>query len=199
MGYYVKRFRDKTLSEQEHKEVGLKIRAIQKERYFQSKREIIGDTLLPNLKDQITDGFRQIDAATEQLIAIVSNVEVNSAARWEALRTLAQINTFPADSFLVANIDRIHQLGEYSGGSSGEIEWMYPCFGLLSSKSTFNYTLIKPILSNLPPPKTESELYFINILLLGIFGKEESLRLWENYMLDNAENFVTATKGRGGH
>ncbi|MCC6600744.1 MAG: hypothetical protein IT223_08730 [Crocinitomicaceae bacterium] len=190
MKYYVNRFADRTLSEQGRKEAGLKIRRLQKERYFQSKREAAGDTLLPYLEDQIAAGFRQIDAATEQLIAIVSNVEINNAVRWKALRTLSQINTFMADSFLVANIDRLNYLGEYSGGSSGEIDWMYPCFGLLSSKSALNYTLIKPILSNLHTPKTESELYFIDMLLLGIFGTEESVRLWEDHMLSNAENFV---------
>jgi hypothetical protein len=28
------------------------------------------------------------------------------------------------------------------------------------------------------------------MLLLGIFGAEESVRLWEDHMLGNAENFV---------
>ena len=190
MKYYVNRFADRTLSEQERKEAGLKIRALQKERYFQSKRETAGDTLLPDLEGRIAAGFRQVDAATEQLIAIVSNANLNNAVRWNALRAVSQVNTVMADSFLVANIDRINYLGEYSGGSGGEIDWMYPCFGLLSRKSAQNYTLIKPILGNLHTPKTESELYFIDMLLLGIFGTEESVRIWEDHMLGNAENFV---------
>ena len=67
---------------------------------------------------------------------------------------------------------------------------MYTCFGLLSGKAALNYALIKPILGNLHTSKTESELYFIDMLLLSIFGKEESVRLWEDLMLANAENFV---------
>jgi hypothetical protein len=190
MKYYVNRFADRTLSEQERKEAGQKIRDLQRERYFRSKREAVGDTLPPDLEGQIAAGFRQIDAATEQLMAIASNVEINNAVRWKALRTLSEINTFMADSFLVANIDYIHNLGEYTGGSSGEIDFYYPCFGLLSSKSARNYTLIKPILSNLHTPKTESELYFIDMLLLGIFGTKESVRLWEDHMLSNPEYFT---------
>lgn len=190
MKYYVNRFADRTLSEQERKEAGLKIRNLQKERYFQSKRETAGDTLIPDLEGQIAAGFRQVDAATEQLIAIVSNAELNNAVRWKALRAVSQINTVMADSFLVSNIDRFNYLGEHPGSAGGEIDWMYPCFGFLSSKSALNYTLIKPILSNLHTPKTESELYFIDMVLLGVFGKEELVRLWEDHMLANAENFV---------
>jgi hypothetical protein len=128
MKYYVNRFADRTLSEQERKEAGLKIRALQKERYFQSKRETAGDTLLPDLEGRIAAGFRQIDAATEQLIAIVSNVELNNAVRWNALRAVSQVNTVMADSFLVANIDRFNYLGEHPGGAGGEIEIKQPGF-----------------------------------------------------------------------
>ena len=188
--YYVNRFADRTLSEEKRKEAGLKIRDLQKERYFQSKRETAGDTLLPDIEERIAAGFRQIDTATEQLITIISNVDLNNAVRWKALRAVSHINTIMADSFLVANIDRFNYLGEHPGGAGGEIDWIYPCFGLLSSKSALNYTLIKPILGNLHTRKTESELYFIDMLLLGIFGKEESVRLWEDHMLGHAKNFV---------
>jgi hypothetical protein len=190
MKYYVNRLTDRTLSKQERKEAGLKIRGLQKERYFQSKRQTARDTLLPDLEGRIVAGFRQIDAATEQLIAIVSNVDLSNAVRWKALRAVSQINTVMADSFLVANINHFNYLGEYPGSAGGEIDWMYPCFWLLSSKAALNYTLIKPVLCNLHTPKTESELYFIDMLLLGIFGKEASVRLWEDHMLGNAENFV---------
>ncbi|MCB0573049.1 MAG: hypothetical protein KDC61_00585 [Saprospiraceae bacterium] len=190
MKYYVNRFTDRTLSEKEHKEAGRKIRDLQKERYFRSKSELAGDTLLPGLERRIAAGFQQIDAATEQLIAIVSNTDLSNAVRWKALYTVSQVNTYMADSFLIANIDRFNYLGEHPGTAGGEIDWMYPCFGLLSGKAALNYALVKPILGNLNVSKTEPELSFIKMLLLSIFGKEESVRLWEDLMLANAENFV---------
>lgn len=188
--YYINRFTDQTLTERERKEAGLKIRDMQRERYFRSKRETAGDTLILGLEGQIRAGFQQIDAATEQLMAIASNVEINNAVRWKALRTLSEINTFMADSFLVANIDYIHNLGEYTGGSSGEIEFYYPCFGLLRSKAALNYSLIRPILCNLHTPKSESELYLINIILSYAIGSEKLLRYWEDFMLSNPEYFA---------
>lgn len=190
MKYYLNRFKDQTLSEQERKVAGNKIADLQKESYFRLKRETAGDTLILGLEGQIAAGVRQIDAATEQLIAIVSNVEINNGVRWKALRILSEINTFMADSFLVANIDYIHNLGEYTGGSSGEIEFYYPCFGLLRSKAALNYSLIRPILCNLHTPKSESELYFINIILSYAIGSEKLLRYWEDFMLSNPEYFA---------
>jgi len=55
-------------------------------------------------------------------------VDLNNAVRWNALRAVSQVNTVMADSFLVANIDRFNYLGEYSGGSGGEIEIKQPGF-----------------------------------------------------------------------
>jgi len=191
MKYFVERFSDNTLNAEERRAAGLKIRAFQKARYLKSKTEPGADSLLL-LEKQAAAGFVQINLATERLYSMLSDTSLENAVRWKALNALAQINTYQADSILVANIDDFNYLDDHPGGAGGEIRWMYPCFSLLDQKAAFNYALLKPVFDNLSTAKTENELYFIQQLLLDIFSDERLVQVWAEAMLARTDDPVVA-------
>lgn len=193
MKYFVERFTDSKLSAEERRHAGLKIKQLQEDRYLKSKNESgIVDTLLLLSEKQATEGFVQVELATKQLYAILSDTVIDRSTRWRALNALAQINSYRTDSILIANIDDFNYFGEYPNGAGGEVAWMYPCFDLLHKKAALNYTLLNPILDNLSTEKTENELYFIRQLLVDIFSDEPLVLAWIYARLTRSDDPIVA-------
>jgi hypothetical protein len=194
MRYFVERFTDSTLSASERRIAGLKIRSLQKARYLNSKKDTGGaDTLIASIEQQVVMGITQVESTIKQLCEILSDPTLSNYVKWRALNILSKMNTYKADSTLIANIDSFHYLSEHPGGSGGEIAWRYPCFSLIDQKSSLNYSLLTPIIDNLATSKNEDELYLIQILFENIFSNEQLLKTWLEAWIARTDNPIMIT------
>ncbi|MCB9315198.1 MAG: hypothetical protein H6569_03585 [Lewinellaceae bacterium] len=132
----------------------------------------------------------EIDSMTALLFAIVESEKLRKPDRLYALGTLAATQTFLADSLLIANIEHFNFISEHPDGAGDEFDWMFPCFAVLSKKCSGNFNLVKPIMSNLHSPQTETALFLIKQLLVAIFSNEEILHIWLDTQIANSGNQI---------
>lgn len=192
MRYYVRQFADSTLSADDRRIAGQKIWALQKTRHLKSEKEAAGDgdSLILDIEQRVAARLATAEATTDQICSILQDPTSHNSVKLRALAALSALNTYRADSVLVSKIDKFNYLGEPPGSAGGEIDWMYPCFGILVKKSGRNYSLLMPIISNLKTSKTEDETLLLRALLENIFPVERLLGTWLDAWIAGADDPV---------
>lgn len=191
LDYYIQIFKNKNLPPEQRQTAGLKIRKFQALGYHNNLPNKKLDTTSLLAIAEIKETLLKSDSILEFLILSALDTSLENGIRLNSLKLLNTLNSLKADSFLIANIDKLNYL-KYPDTSGDEIEAMFPCFSLLSSKSENNYSLIKPIFSNLNILKTEGELYRISHILIRISNPEIAIKILEEYSYENFDNSILA-------
>jgi hypothetical protein len=176
---YFKLTQDTTLSEQKRLEYSRKLFKAQMA-IFEIGRPKYKRLDLKALKKKQADINRQTDSLYQVLSAFVRDTAGEPNDKQKALSLLADMNTYKADSFLVACMEDLTQLGDFpSDSNAGNDEpYDYPCFYWVAKKSVENYSLLEPILANLNVLRDKEKLYFYSLLIDAVFWSDDMMEIW---------------------
>jgi hypothetical protein len=153
---------DTTLSKEKRKEIGRQLARIDREFLFNTNKYKYKKLNPVYIRNKLHSVQAQSDSLFRVLSAFARDTMSEPDDRQKALDLLAEMNTFRADSFLVACMADLCCMGEYD--IKNEIPYFFPCYDRLMRKGD-GYRLLDPILANLNVVQSEKTLKYYKHLI----------------------------------